>query len=102
MSYERWMNYIRNAEKSSFCSGKIRKIHYKFNDEAEMIEEYSMETGILIQRAWKKQNNLLGLQTGSSEFNGSLYNWDIELGETIQPTYDPHFVVKETDLTVIF
>lgn len=101
MSYERWMNYIRNAGKSIFCAGNIRKVHYKFNDDAEMIEEYSMETCILLRRIWKKKPNIFGIQTDHDEFNGTLFNWDIELGDIIRPAYDSDFLVRETDKAVI-
>ncbi|XP_055307672.1 protein DPCD isoform X2 [Sitodiplosis mosellana] len=101
MSYERWMNYIRNAEKTLFCSGKIRKFHYKFNDDKEMIEEYNIETGILMRRAWKKKQNIMGLHTEFNELNGSFFDWDIELGEIIRPTFDSNFLVKETDIMPI-
>ncbi|XP_031638844.1 protein DPCD [Contarinia nasturtii] len=87
MSYENWMNYIKNAEKSSFISGKIRKIYYKFNDSKEMCEEYNMETGILFRRAWKKKQNILSTDDG----------WEIELGDTISNTKDLNQIIKETN-----
>lgn len=101
MSCERWMNYIRNAEKSICCAGNIRKVHYKFKDDAEMIEEYSMETSILLRRLWKKKPHIFGIQTNHNEFNETLFNWDIELGEIVGPIYDTNFLFKETDKAVI-
>lgn len=100
MSFERWMNYIQNAEKSSIISGKIRKVHYKFEDGAEMMEEYTMETGIIMRRSWKKKQNMFDVQTDTSGFNGSLFDWDIELGNTISSNHDSNFLVKESNTTV--
>lgn len=100
MSFERWINYIRNAEKSSIISGQIRKIHYKFKD-AEMIEEYSTETGILLRRAWKKKQNALSTQMNTNPFGGSIFDWDIELGDMFPASNDANFLVKESNTAVI-
>lgn len=77
MSYENWINLLKSAEKQSFLSGKNRKVHYKFPNGSEMAEEYSMETGVIQRRAWKKRNQLMGEAT-----------WELELGEPI-PDQDP-------------
>ncbi|KAL5293260.1 DPCD family protein [Megaselia abdita] len=77
MSYENWINLIKSAEKASFLSGKNRKIHYKFPNSDEMAEEYSMETGVIQRRAWKKRKQLMGDAS-----------WELELGEPI-PDQDP-------------
>ncbi|CAD7003065.1 protein DPCD [Ceratitis capitata] len=71
MSYESWLNYLRCAEKHSMISGRCRKIHYKFPDGQQMAEEYSMDTGIVQRRAWRKCKQLMGEP-----------EWEIELGET--------------------
>lgn len=101
MSFERWMNYIKDAEKSSIISGTTRKIHYKFKDDAEMMEEYSMETGILLRRAWKKKRNMLSTQMNTNCFDGSIFHWNIELGDIYPATYDSNCLVKESNTTVI-
>lgn len=66
------MNLIKSAEKASFLSGKNRKVHYKFPNGSEMAEEYSMETGVLQRRAWKKNQHLMG--------EG---DWELEVGDPI-------------------
>ncbi|XP_067642617.1 protein DPCD [Eurosta solidaginis] len=71
MSYENWLNYLRSAEKHSMISGRCRKVFYKFPDGKQMAEEYSMETGIVQKRAWRKCKQLMGEP-----------EWEIELGET--------------------
>lgn len=103
MSYENWMNYIRNAEKISFSSGKVRKFLYKFNDGNEMIEEYNKVTDVLMRRAWKKNQNIMGLYANINELNHTLFDWEIEIGEKInQPSFDSMFLVKEADKMVGF
>lgn len=91
MEYKNWMNYIQNANKSSIIAEKIRKVYYKFNDGKEMCEEYSMETGILLRRAWKKKPNILGDS-----------DWDVELGETMPNRHDDiDNIIKETNTEVL-
>lgn len=100
MSYENWLNYIRNAEKSSFITGKIRKVHYKMTDGAEMLEEYSMDTGILMRRAWKKKKDVLCFQPTDHDLGSTMFNWEIELGEPIPITKSNDFMVKESNTAV--
>lgn len=100
MSFEPWLNYIKNAEKSSFISGKIRKVHYKCGDGAEMLEEYSMDTGVLMRRGWKKRNDVLCMQPAGEDANKILHNWDIELGEVISTKPSDDFLVKESNTAV--
>lgn len=47
-----------------------RKFHYKFPDGGEMAEEYSMETNVLVRRAWKKKNPIRGAG-----------EWEVEIGD---------------------
>lgn len=101
MSFELWLNYIKNAEKSSFITGKIRKIHYKFSDGAEMLEEYNMDTGVLMRRGWKKKNDVLCMQPGGEDMNKTLFDWDIELGEVISTKQIDDFMVKESSTAVM-
>lgn len=100
MSFAPWMNYIRAAAKSSFISGKVRKVHYKMNDGAEMLEEYSMETGILIRRAWKKRTDVLCMKPAEDDLTGIRFEWDIELGELGSMPTTGEFMVKEANTAV--
>ncbi|XP_073837203.1 protein DPCD [Musca autumnalis] len=70
MSYENWLNYLKSAEKNSMLSGRSRKVFYKFPDGNQMAEEYSMETGVVQKRAWRKCKQLMGEP-----------EWEVELGE---------------------
>ncbi|XP_026464107.1 protein DPCD [Ctenocephalides felis] len=67
-----WLSLLRKAEKSSMIQDKVKKIHYKFNDGREMVEEYNTETNVLSRRAWKKNTEL-----------GGQGKWVIELGEPL-------------------
>lgn len=93
MSFREWMELLNSAEKSSIISGKCRKIHYKFpRGGQEMIEEYSLETGVLLRRAWK----------GKQELRGEP-RWDIELGDTVPDVArsdDGGFMMKESNSEV--
>lgn len=99
MSYEPWLNYLRTAEKSSIISGKVRKVHYKMTDNAEMLEEYSMDTGILMRRAWKKRTDVLCMKVADDDLSG-LLEWDIEVGDLATLPSSGEFMVKESTTAV--
>ena len=85
MSFANWLKLIRDAKKTSMITGKIRKIHYTFPNGKEMVEEYSMETGVVQRRCWKLSKELMGDP-----------KWEIELGEELNiPGKDPSFSVRE-------
>ncbi|KAJ6647868.1 Protein DPCD [Pseudolycoriella hygida] len=73
MSFTNWLNKIKTAEKSSVINRRNRRVHYKFHDGQEMTEEYSMDTGVLQRRVWKRENTL----------GGEPY-WEVELGEKMR------------------
>lgn len=100
MSFQSWIDYIKNAKKVSFISGKLRRIHYTMQDGAEMVEEYSMDTGVLVKRAWKKKRDIL-CTASADDPNSIHYNWDVELGEQIQPLKSSEFLVKESTSEVM-
>lgn len=72
MSYESWLALIKSADKSSIIHGNARKVHYRFPDGREMVEEYSTDTGVVLRRAWKNKTVLMQKE-----------EWIIELGESI-------------------
>ena len=73
MSFETWLKKLNSASKSSIISGKLRKIHYTFPDGTQMAEEYSMDTGIILKRAWKQSKQLRGEP-----------EWELELGDVVR------------------
>lgn len=73
-----WYKSLLNAEKACLKEDKIKKIHYKFEDDKEMVEEYNVDTQVLIRRAWKVKRNL-----------GGEGKWEVEVGDSI-PDATPH------------
>lgn len=67
-----WYRSLQTAEKSCLKEEKIKKIHYKFDDEREMVEEYNIDTQVLLRRAWKLKGKL-----GVDE------KWEVEVGDPI-------------------
>ncbi|XP_059615200.1 protein DPCD [Phlebotomus argentipes] len=87
MSFAEWLNLIRTAEKTSMIGGNQRKIHYTFLDGREMVEEYSLETGIIQKRAWRKKKELRGEP-----------DWEIELGDCVKDLrLGGEFLLKESN-----
>lgn len=91
MSFQSWIDYIKSAKKTSVICNKIRKVHYLFPDGPEMVEEYSMDTGRVVKRLWKKKATAIDL-TGANATD-----WDIELGDVGRSlNADDNFMVKES------
>lgn len=67
-----WYKSLQTAEKSCLKEDNIKKIRYKFEDEREMVEEYNIETQVLLRRAWKLKGKL-----GVDE------KWEVEVGDPI-------------------
>nr|XP_049703418.1 protein DPCD [Helicoverpa armigera] len=67
-----WYRSLLDAEKSCLKEDKIKKIHYKFQDDKEMVEEYNVDTQVLLRRAWKVKGKL-----------GGDGKWEVEIGDPI-------------------
>lgn len=67
-----WYKSLLNAEKTCLKEDKIKKIHYKFEDGKEMVEEYNVDTHVLLRRAWKMKGKL-----------GGEGKWSVEVGDPI-------------------
>lgn len=78
-----WYKMLMNAEKSCLKDDKIKKIHYKLEDGREMVEEYNIDTQVLLRRAWKVRAQL-----------GGEGKWDVEIGDPIQDG-TPHVETAE-------
>uniref|UniRef100_A0AAG5DE88 Protein DPCD n=1 Tax=Anopheles atroparvus TaxID=41427 RepID=A0AAG5DE88_ANOAO len=86
MSYGSWLTLVKNAEKTSAVQGNVRKVHYRFPDGREMAEEYSMDTGVVLRRAWKTKSELMRKD-----------EWKIELGDPIPSGFkENELLVKES------
>lgn len=78
-----WYKSLLNAEKSCLKDDKIKKFHYKFEDDREMVEEYNLDTQVLLRRAWKIKGNL-----------GGDGKWLVEIGDPI-PEVNPNSKISE-------
>lgn len=67
-----WYKSLLGAEKSCLKDEKIKKVHYKFEDEKEMVEEYNVDTQVMLRRAWKVKGKL-----------GGEGKWEVEVGDSI-------------------
>lgn len=67
-----WYNELLGAEKSCIKEDKLKKIHYNFENGKEMVEEYNVDTQVLLRRAWKVKGKL-----------GGEGKWDVEIGDPI-------------------
>lgn len=84
-----WYRSIVDAEKSCLKEDKIKKIHYKFDDDKEMVEEYNVDTQVLLRRAWKVKGKL-----------GGDGKWVVEIGDPIPdatPTIEVADIVESKD-----
>ncbi|XP_067002673.1 protein DPCD [Anabrus simplex] len=71
MIIQNWLERIQKAQKIGIIQDGKRKIHYTFGDGLEMVEEYNMETDVLVKRAWRNRTKLKG--------DGA--QWDVEIGD---------------------
>uniref|UniRef100_A0A2A4IZW6 Protein DPCD n=1 Tax=Heliothis virescens TaxID=7102 RepID=A0A2A4IZW6_HELVI len=81
-----WYRSLLDAEKSCLKEDKIKKIHYKFQDDKEMVEEYNVDTQVLLRRAWKVKGKL-----------GGDGKWEVEIGDPI-PDATPHIEGAGADI----
>ncbi|XP_051164413.1 protein DPCD [Leptopilina boulardi] len=70
MSCEDWLKCIKDAKKTAIIQNGCRKVHYLLKDNKEMVEEYHLNTGVLIRRIWKEKGKL-----------GQEIGWKVEIGD---------------------
>jgi len=70
MTPESWLNIIQNARKTAIIEDGKRKVHFLLEDRKEMVEEYNMDTNVVVRRAWKKENRF-----------GTDIGWVVEVGD---------------------
>ncbi|KZC11461.1 PREDICTED: protein DPCD [Dufourea novaeangliae] len=70
MAGDRWLNLIQTAQKTAIIQDGKRKIHFLLEDGREMVEEYHIETNVLVRRAWKETGKL-----------GQNVGWNVEIGD---------------------
>lgn len=100
MSYQTWLNYLESATKSSVIERDVRKVLYRFPDQNEMLEEYSMATGIISKRAWKRKSSVMTFASNNEDslLGDGQYRWEYELGDFMRPLNQANteFVMKES------
>ncbi|XP_049762816.1 protein DPCD [Schistocerca cancellata] len=65
-----WLDRLKKAEKIGVIADGKRKIHYKLEEGLEMVEEYSLDTNVLVRRAWRDRRKLCGN-----------HQWAVEVGD---------------------
>lgn len=70
MACYNWLERLKRAEKVGIIQDGRRKIHYKFPEGMEMVEEYNMDTNVLTRRAWRDKSDLRKNE-----------EWKIEIGD---------------------
>lgn len=77
MAEMKWLDLIRNSEKTALLGNNVKKIHYKLPDGREMVEEYNLDTGVLSKRAWKTNNTIY-----------KKVEWEVEVGDPFSEKVD--------------
>ncbi|XP_031841132.1 protein DPCD [Nomia melanderi] len=70
MAADRWLNLVKSAQKTAIVENGKRKVHFLLDDGRELVEEYHLETNVLVRRAWKETSNF-----------GQKIGWNIEVGD---------------------
>ncbi|XP_014218386.1 protein DPCD [Copidosoma floridanum] len=70
MAPEQWVKLLQDAKKTAIIQDGKRKVHFLMGDGREMVEEYSMETNVLVKRSWKEKGKL-----------GQDMGWVVEVGD---------------------
>uniref|UniRef100_T1IIQ7 Protein DPCD n=1 Tax=Strigamia maritima TaxID=126957 RepID=T1IIQ7_STRMM len=85
-----WLDLLRIAEKSCLIQDGKRKVHYKFPNDDEMVEEYDLKTNLLLRRKWRRKSTI-----------GRYGDWENEVGEP-EVTGKPDAEFKESSSNPIF
>ncbi|OXU30124.1 hypothetical protein TSAR_012736 [Trichomalopsis sarcophagae] len=67
---EQWLKLLQDAKKTAIIQDGKRKVHFLMTDGREMVEEYSVDTNVLVKRAWKEKGKL-----------GQEIGWVVEVGD---------------------
>ncbi|XP_015602896.1 protein DPCD [Cephus cinctus] len=70
MGSEAWLRLIQGAKKTAIIQDGKRKVHFLLEDGREMVEEYHLDTNVLVKRAWKEKGKL-----------GQDVGWLVEIGD---------------------
>ncbi|CAF1622334.1 unnamed protein product [Adineta ricciae] len=93
-----WIEKLKSAKKAGLLQNDRQKIHYTFDDQSEMVEEYDAKTNILLIRKWR-QKPANGLKTASASDA-----WTFEVGQNyeMKPVADNSLGLTESTSTPLF
>ncbi|XP_022912221.1 protein DPCD [Onthophagus taurus] len=82
-----WLSKIKSSKKSSISQGNLKKVHYEFTKDVELVEEYNTDTEVLTRRAWRRKTHL-----------GGEGDWDVEIGDPEPSALKKEgFVIRENN-----
>ncbi|XP_011878749.1 PREDICTED: protein DPCD [Vollenhovia emeryi] len=70
MTSDSWLNIIQKAKKTAIIEDGTRKVHFLLENGKEMVEEYNMNTNVVVRRAWKDRSTF-----------GTNVGWTVEVGD---------------------
>ncbi|CAF2166005.1 unnamed protein product [Rotaria magnacalcarata] len=93
-----WIEKLKTAKKAGLLQNDRKKIHYTFDDQTEMVEEYDATTNVLLIRKWRQKSST-GLKTLTTSDS-----WIFEVGQNYEtrPTMDNTLGMTESTTTPIF
>ncbi|CAF3789240.1 unnamed protein product [Rotaria magnacalcarata] len=93
-----WIEKLKTAKKAGLLQNDRKKIHYTFDDQTEMVEEYDATTNVLLIRKWRQKSST-GLKTLTTSDS-----WIFEVGQNYEtrPTIDNTLGMTESTTTPIF
>ncbi|KAH0956231.1 hypothetical protein HN011_004069 [Eciton burchellii] len=69
MTPKLWLDTLNDAAKTVLVQNGRRKVHFLLKDGRELVEEYDMDTNVVISRVWKIKNHF-----------GTFVDWEVEIG----------------------
>ncbi|CAF0885037.1 unnamed protein product [Adineta steineri] len=93
-----WIEKLKSAKKAGLLQNDRKKVHYTFDDQTEMVEEYDAKTNLLLIRKWRQKPSS-GLKTlASSDI------WTFEIGQSYEtkPLGDNTLGMSESTTTPLF
>ncbi|XP_034950416.1 protein DPCD [Chelonus insularis] len=81
-----WLALIKSAKKTGIIQDGKKKVHFLLHDGRELVEEYNLDTSIVVRRAWKEKGKL-----------NQDAGWTVEIGDP-EPRKDNNeiFMIKES------
>uniref|UniRef100_A0ABD2VUR2 Protein DPCD n=1 Tax=Trichogramma kaykai TaxID=54128 RepID=A0ABD2VUR2_9HYME len=70
MATEQWFKLLQDAKKTAIIQDGNRKVHFLFENGKEFVEEYNLDTNVVVRRAWRKKGDL-----------GQDLGWEVEIGD---------------------